>query len=565
MAEDLDLLLRKYVLQNAVKYGGKPLAGTVISRVMGEYPELRSEGRKISVLANAIVKEISGLSPEKQRDELARLAPRLLDELSETKEHAKAGLPPLEGAEKGVVMRFAPNPSGPLHLGHARAALLNDAYVRRYGGKYILRIEDTDPRRVDPEAYTTVREDCDWLGLATDEIVYQSDRLETYYEHARKLMEMGGAYVCTCEADQFRELKLAKSACPCRDPSPEKNLELFDAMLDGEYSEGAVTVRVKTDIEHPDPAVRDFSALRIVSSPPHPRVDATVFPLMNFSVAVDDHLLGITHVIRGKDHIANTARQRYIFDYFGWKTPVYRHYGRMGIEGVVLSTSQMRAGIAEGTYTGWDDIRLGTLRAIARRGITPEAVRNAILEIGIGETDISFSWENLYAKNRDIVDPVANRYSFVPDPVLLEIEDAPCGFTVESMLHPGDPARGYRRLSFDGSVYIPKADFDLSCGSMIRLKDLFNIRLGEGKDCLVAKFAGKSLDEARKAKAPIVQWLPPEHTIPCILHAPEGEKRGYCEPMVTLDMGKVVQFERVGFVRIEKATAMLIDAYWGHR
>jgi glutamyl-tRNA synthetase len=100
---------------------------------------------------------------------------------------------------------------------------------------------------------------------------------------------------------------------------------------------------------------------------------------------------------------------------------------------------------------------------------------------------------------------------------------------------------------------------------MIRLKDLFNITLGEGKDCLVAKFAGKSLDEARKAKAPIVQWLPPAHTIPCVLHTPDGDQRGYCEPMVALDMGKVVQFERVGFVRIEKATAMLIDAYWGHR
>jgi glutamyl-tRNA synthetase len=563
MPEDLDILLRKYVLQNAVKYGGKPQAGTVISRVMGEYPELRSEGRKISVLTNTIAKEVSRLSPEKQREELAQIAPRLLEELSETREHVKAGLPALEGAENGVVMRFAPNPSGPLHLGHARAALLNDAYVRRYGGKYILRIEDTDPRRVDPDAYTTVREDCAWLDLVIDEIVFQSDRLDTYYDYARKLISIGGAYVCTCEADQFRELKLARQACPCRDPSPEKNLELFEAMLDGEYAEGEVTLRVKTDIEHPDPAVRDFSALRIVSSPPHPRVEATIFPLMNFSVAIDDHLLGITHVIRGKDHIANTARQRYIFDYFGWKPPVYRHYGRMGIEGVVLSTSQMKAGIADGVYTGWDDIRLGTLRAIARRGITSEAVRNAVLEIGIGETDISFSWENLYAKNRDIVDPIANRYSFVPDPVLLEIADAPCGFVAQAMLHPNDPSRGYRNLPFDGSVFIPKAD--LVCGSMIRLKDLFNIRLGEDKDCLVATFAGKSLDEARKAKAPIVQWVPPAHTIPCVLHKPDGELRGYCEPMVALDAGKVVQFERVGFVRIEKATAMLIEAYWGHR
>ena len=565
MAEDLDTLVRKYALQNAVKYGGKPQAGTVVSRIMGEYPEYRSEGRKVSLLAKSVVREVGALSPEKQREELARIAPRLLAELSEVHEHAKAGLPALEGAEKGVVMRFAPNPSGPLHLGHARAALLNDAYVRRYGGKYLLRIEDTDPRRVDPDAYTTVREDCAWLDLLIDDIVFQSDRLDIYYDHARKLIELGGAYVCTCEADQFRELKLAKQACPCRETSPEKNLELFEAMLGGEYAEGAVTVRVKTDIGHPDPAVRDFSALRIVSSPPHPRVDATVFPLMNFSVAVDDHLLGVTHVIRGKDHIANTARQRYVFDYLGWKTPVYRHYGRMGIEGVVLSTSQMKAGIREGTYTGWDDIRLGTLRAIARRGITPEAVRNAVLEIGIGETDISFSWENLYAKNRDIVDPVANRYSFVPDPVFLEIGDAPCGFVAEALLHPNDPARGTRKLPFDGSVLIPKADVDANCGGMIRLKDLFNIALGSDRECLAAKFAGKSLDDARRAKAPIVQWLPPAHTIPCVLHKPDGDLKGYCEPMVALDLGKVVQFERVGFARIEKATGMLIDAVWAHR
>jgi glutamyl-tRNA synthetase len=565
MAEDLDHLVRKYVLQNAVKYGGKPQTKPVIARIMGEYPEYRDRAKEVSRATGMFVQEVSFLTPEDQRKELALSAPELLEELSETHEHAKAGLPALEGAGDGVVMRFAPNPSGPLHLGHARAALLNDAYVRRYGGKYILRIEDTDPRRVDPEAYTTVREDCAWLDLAIDDIVYQSDRLDVYNEYARKLIQIGGAYVCTCEADQFRELKLARRPCPCREISPERNLELFDAMLDGEYGEGEVTLRVKTDIDHPDPAVRDFSALRIVSSPPHPRVDETVFPLMNFSVAIDDHLLGITHVIRGKDHIANTARQRYIFDYLGWKPPVYRHYGRMGIEGVVLSTSQMKAGIRDGLYTGWDDIRLGTLRAIARRGITSGAVRNAVLEIGIGETDISFSWENLYAKNRDIVDPVANRYSFVPDPVLLEIEDAPCGFIAEAPLHPNDPLRGYRNLPFDGSVIIPKADLDENCGRMIRLKDLFNINLGKDRDCLVATYAGKSLDEARKAKAPIVQWVPPAHTIPCVLHKPDGDLKGYCEPMVSLDLGKVVQFERVGFARIEKATAMIIEACWGHR
>ena len=234
---------------------------------------------------------------------------------------------------------------------------------------------------------------------------------------AEQLIGRGGAYVCTCENEHFKALKDKKIACPCRDQPVETALSLWEKMLDGGFKEGEASVRVKTDLLHPDPAMRDFPIFRILDAPPHPKVEARVYPLMNFSVVADDHLLGVTHVIRGKDHIANTRRQRYIYDHFGWTVPVYRHYGRMGIEGVVLSTSQMRLGINEGKYTGWDDIRLGTLRALARRGISPEAVKNAMLAIGIGETDISFSWDNLYAENKKIVDPVANRYFFVPDPV----------------------------------------------------------------------------------------------------------------------------------------------------
>ena len=136
---------------------------------------------------------------------------------------------------------------------------------------------------------------------------------------------------------------------------------------------------------------------------------------------------------------------------------MYRHYGRMGIEGVVLSTSQMRLGIKAGTYTGWDDIHLGTMRALARRGISPEAVKNAMLAIGIGDTDISFSWDNLYAENRKIVDPAANRYFFVPDPVEATIGGA-APHTAHALLHPSDTARGTRMLEFTGKVLLPGSE-----------------------------------------------------------------------------------------------------------
>ncbi|MDD1677855.1 MAG: glutamate--tRNA ligase [Methanomicrobiales archaeon] len=555
---DLHDILCGYALQNAVKYGDLPNRGTVIAKFLGVHPDLRPQAREIAALVGPILYEVAALSPEARKALLEKRYPVLSAELHAVKEHTRK-LPALPGAEHGVVMRFAPNPSGPLHIGHARASVLNDAYVRRYSGKYILRIEDTDPKRVDPEAYRTVQEDIAWLGLRIDETVYQSDRLEIYYRLGEDLIRMGGAYVCTCEAERFRTLKLAKKACPCRELSVEENLTRWQSMLEGGYTEGEVSIRVKTDLEAPDPAIRDFPAFRIVTSPPHPRVEATVFPLMNFSVAVDDHLLGVTHVIRGKDHIANTERQRYIFEYFGWIPPVYRHYGRMSIEHVVLSTSQMRAGIREGRYAGWDDIRLGTLRAIARRGIEPEAVYKAMLDIGIGETDISFSWENLYARNREIVDRKASRYFFVPDPVRLEVEGAVPRVS-HPLLQPSDPTRGTRILHFQRAVLLPAAE--LATTEIIRLKDLFNISVSSKGQAL---YTGDSLAEARERKAPIIQWLPEEEHLPCTLHTPEGDLKGVCEPRIATEVGNVVQFERIGFARIDRVTDEGIEAYFAHR
>jgi glutamyl-tRNA synthetase len=142
-------------LQNAVKHGGVPQPGAVIGMVMGGHPELRSRAKEVSSLAKEAIADVAALSPEDRVTTLKAKAPEMFAALSEKHEHKKV-LPDLEKSEKGVVMRFAPNPSGPLHIGHARAAALNDAYVKQYGGKYILRIEDTDPKRVDPDAYEMV-------------------------------------------------------------------------------------------------------------------------------------------------------------------------------------------------------------------------------------------------------------------------------------------------------------------------------------------------------------------------------------------------------------------------
>lgn len=548
-----------FALQNAVKHKSVPKAGAILGSVMGAHPELRPQAKEINAMLPEILAEVEAMSVEEREAKLTALSPEMMEKMHEKKERVHE-LPELPEAGNGVVMRFAPNPSGPLHLGHARASVLNDYYVKKYGGKFYYRVEDTDPKRVDPEAYDMVMEDLKWLGIGITDVVYQSDRFQIYYDLARELIKLGGAYMCTCDNDEFREKKLKKQPCPCRDLSVEENLRRFDDMLAGKYQEGEITMRVKTDIAHPDPAVRDFAAMRVLTSVKHPRrPEIFVYPLMNFSVAVDDHLLGMTHVIRGKDHIANTRRQEYIYRYFGWKMPHFYHYGRMSIAGLELSTSGMRKGINEGLYTGWDDIHLGTLRALARRGIQPEAVRAAVVDIGMGDTDISFSWENLFAQNKAIIDAEADRYFFVPDAVPVTVANAPA-MEAHAPIYPNHPERGERVLSFTGSVLLPRSEIET--GRMLRLKDLFNIRItGEGS----AEYAGDSLAEARAAKAPIVQWLPTDAGVPCSLLTPEGTSEGYCEVAVLNYDQKIVQFERVGFARIDSVKDGHVTAYFTHR
>jgi len=560
--DEIRSLLLIAALSNAVKHKSVPAAGAVMGAILGSHPELRSKAGEIKAILGAVLDEVSSLSGEEREERLKSIAPDQYASLFEKKEKKKATLPDLPGAEGGVVMRFAPNPSGPLHLGHARAAFLNDEYIRRYGGKYILRIEDTDPKRVDPEAYDMVREDIDWMGLAISDTIYQSDRFPLYYDVGKELIRKGYAYVCRCDNEVFKDLKMHRTACPCRSQSPEEALDLFEQMLEGAFAEGEAGVRLKTDLSHPDPAMRDYPLFRVLTSTPHQRVDAIVYPLMNLSVAVDDHLLGMTHVIRGKDHIANTKRQEFIFRYMGWEAPVYRHYGRMGIEGVVLSTSQMRAGIQSGEYSGWDDVRLGTLRAMARRGIQPQAVRNAVVEIGTGETDIQFSWENLYAKNKEIIDSSADRFFFVPDPVLVPVAGSD-PVTARAMRYPGDESRGFREIPFTGSLYLPQAE--LASGvEFIRLKDLFNIRIVHENGSVRGIYAGDDLQEARNKKAPIIQWLPEGYAHPCVLKCPDGDVSGVCEPEAAAIKDRIVQFERVGFARIDTPGNPTV-AYFTHR
>ena len=554
---EIEQTIRKYALQNAFQFQGKATAGAVLGKVMAEHPELRPKAKELTSLARSVTEEVNRMSPEAQKKALEELAPELL--VREVKQR-ETGLPDLKGVTGEVRMRMAPNPSGPLHVGHSRMAILNDEYVKRYGGICYNRFEDTDPARIDPSGYDTIPEDFAWLGVRIDRTIIQSERFEIYYDVAKKLLEMGKAYVCTCKPGDWRELKNHKRPCPHREQPLSEQLARWDKMFDGSFRPEEASLIVKTDLSHPNPAIRDFVALRIDDTP-HPRTGTKyrVYPLMNLAVAVDDHLLDLTHVLRGKDHLNNTYRQEYIFDYFGWKKPVYIHYGRVSIQEAQLSTSKMAKGIREGLYSGWDDPQLGTLRALRRRGIRPESLRRYWVEAGIKEVDIEFSWKTLYSFNRELIDDGANRYFFVEDPVKVKIEGAP-ELTGKAPVHPEHPERGVREIKVgpQATVYIGRADLPLA-DSRLRLKDLCNVEFRGGK----AHYIGNDL-AILKEGVPIVHWAPMSAFDAEILMTDGSVKKGKAEPLLASAEGKVVQLERFAFARVERVSP-IIRCVFTHR
>ncbi len=541
-----DKILR-IIAANAAKYG-KPNLKAVMGRVMAEIPEMRQNPKETMEIVRNLISEFEALSEAEKK--------KFLDGVEEKRVVKEHRLPALEGAEKGVVMRFAPNPNGPPTLGSARGIIVNSEYVKMYGGKFVLRFDDTDPRTKRPmlEAYDWYLEDCEWLDAKPDEVVYASKRIPMYYDYLVKLLEMGKAYPCFCSQAEFKKYRDAGQECPHRNTAVEDSLEVWEKMLEGAYREGEVAVRIKTDMRHRDPAIRDWVAFRIIYAS-HPLVgDAYhVYPTLDFESAIEDHVLGITHILRGKDLMDSERRQRYIYSYFGWEYPITKLWGKVSIfEFGKLSTSQLRKEVEAGKYRGWDDARLPTIKAFRRRGFRAEAIRKFFLSLGVSENDVSVSLKNLYAENRKLVDSEANRYFFVADPVKIVIEGLEEVKEVKIPLKPGSDA--FRTLKGEQEVYISSSDWErFQEGEIFRLKEFCNVEVvGEDEEGRgTVKFVSWELGEVKKGRN-IIHWVPVSEAVKCTVEGVDRGYEGYAERNAVRDVGKVVQFERFAFCRIER-------------
>ena len=541
--------VRKFALQNALEYNGKGQVGSVLGRLLSESPDLRSEAKRLMAIVSKEVENANTMALEEGvgavRAELEIFAP---DALEREKHRKIEGLKDLPGDTDSVVLRFAPNPNGPLTLGHSRGVVINSEYAKMYGGKVVLRFDDTDTKVKPPlpEAYHWIEDEYEWLaGRPADVIVRASDRMPVYLEFASKLLSEGHCYVCKCSAEEFRKYRESKVECPCRSKSVSENLSDWDSMNNGEFGEGDAVVRVRTDMTLPNPALRDWPALRIQHSP-HPMVGGRyrVWPLLDFQSAIEDHEQGVTHIVRGKDLMDSTRKQTLLYEHLGWNYPETLYWGRVKVhEFGGFSTSSMRSSIETGEREGWGDLRLPTIQSLRRRGFDARALREFWIELGVTQKDISVPMQTIESMNSSVLDAKTERRSFVASPILLEIKGIN-GTVIESPRHPDGEIEGFRTWTLSNSIYIQQTD----CGNV-------SLRLKEFADISISGSIGKIDSIERSDNRPIVQWLPKEESCEANLYVPEGDKVNVIDGLLEdseLVVGNVYQLERVGFAMLEE-------------
>ena len=416
---------RRQALLNAVQHGGRTMPKVVLARLLGSRPDLRPHAAELaSSIIPPIVDEVNAMDPDRQRSELEDLCPGALSAAtgqpaSERSPSSSAAdpsrgtaLPALEGAEQGrVVTRFPPEPNGYPHIGHAKAAIINEEYARMYGGRMLLRMDDTNPESERLEYYAAIKVGLEWLGVEYDSIKNTSDDIEVIADKGQKLVDSGDAYVCTCKRDRVSKNRRGMSECKCR--SRGGQAEMWEKMF-AKFKPGEAAVRLRGDMSSANTVMRDPVLFRIIEAR-HPLVGTRyrVWPSYDMAVAVEDSADGVTHAFRTKEYELRNELYADILGRLGMRAPRVIEFSRLELKGMPVSKRIIRPLIESGKVSWYDDPRLPTIEALKRRGISPDAVRRFVLSLGLTKADTTAPFEALEAFNRRAVDGSSARLFMV--------------------------------------------------------------------------------------------------------------------------------------------------------
>lgn len=389
--------------------------------------------------------------------------------------------------ELKIHTRFPPEPNGYLHIGSAKAIWINAMTAKKYGGLFNLRYDDTNPSKEDNEYVESIYEDLTWLGCEpTGGVFYGSDYFDKCYEFAVKLIKEGKAYVCDLSADEMREyrgtLTQPGKNSPYRDRSVEENIDLFERMKNGEFADGAKTLRAKIDMASPNINLRDPAIYRIVHVDHHRQGKKwCIYPLYDYAHPIQDALEGITHSLCSIEFENHRPLYEWVIDNIGFDAkPKQREFARLNVTHTVMSKRYLRQLVETKLVDGWDDPRMPTLCGLRRRGYTPSAIFDFVARAGVAKAYSVVDYELLEHCIREELDDTAERRIAILHPIKVVVtnypEDKVEYFEVAN--NPHHPESGTRKVAFTREIYIDSDDFaEVPPPKFFRMKPDGEVRL----------------------------------------------------------------------------------------
>lgn len=392
----------------------------------------------------------------------------------------------LEGAVKGqVVVRFPPEASGYLHIGHAKAALLNYHYKTIYDGKFIMRFDDTNPEKEKEDFEAAIMNDVASLEIGWDMFSYTSDYFDLMLDKCTEMIKEGLAYVDNTPTEQMRLEREKRQKSACRDQAIEENLRLWNEMKAGSEEGQKCCVRAKIDFGSKNGCLRDPVIYRCKNEP-HPRHGSKykVYPTYDFACPIVDSVEGVTHALRTSEYIDRDPQYNWFLDTLCMRKPQIAAYSRLNMMNTILSKRKLTWLVEEGYVDGWDDPRMPTVQGILRHGLTVEGLKQFIIAQGSSKAIVFMEWDKIWATNKKVLDPIVPRYTAVEqkDAVTVSLKNYDGNLSIDIPLHPKDASLGKRTLKVDKELLIEQTDAaQLKPGDTATFLSLGNVKIGDIK------------------------------------------------------------------------------------
>ncbi|MBS7526412.1 glutamine--tRNA ligase/YqeY domain fusion protein [Fusibacter paucivorans] len=455
------------------------------------------------------------------------------------------------GKVKSICTRFPPEPNGYLHVGHAKAILINYLTAKKYGGRFNLRFDDTNPVKEDVEYVESIKADIKWLGCEWDGLYYASDYFGDMYRYAMELVKKGLAFVDDQTAEEIREtrgtLTETGTPSPYRDRSIEENVTLFEQMHDGVFEDGARVLRAKIDMNSPNINMRDPVIYRIARATHHNTGDEwCIYPMYDFAHPIEDALEGVTHSLCSLEFEDHRPLYDWVLEHlddYKVERPQQIEFAKLYIADSVLGKRYLKKLVDDGTVEGWDDPRLDTISGMRRRGMTPNAIRDFAERIGVAKSNSIVDRALLEHCIRDDLKESVKRKMGVLDPIKLTIANYPEGEVewLDDEDNPDNPDMGERKIPFSRTLYIerddvmenpPKKYHRFYVGNEVRLRKAYFVTCTEiikDADGKITEIIGTYDPEtksgtgftARKVRGTI-HWVSASHAIPATVRLYEN-------------------------------------------